>query len=523
MFSIGRTESTYVVPREHPAAGDVRFRADRVLRERVVEVLPPLVEAAFPGPAVCLVERLALDFVFAADTLDDAALAQLWSQEIARGLAAAIRKGENVIHFPNRAAFVAQYVTDVTAGRADRWYYASFDSLAALPSASAIREAIVREPAIAFDVVAELARTKRLRTVINALSDRGAREVWEAAFPTADPASDPSPALVELLLSVWEETVPSGIAPTADRDAIARVALRLATAVIENASAPINAGELQTHIEALLAFAAMLDGAAEPWSLVESIIDADAATAVIRAAARDRITDLATLRFFTHLAAMRADLVTCAASTLPSRFSAPATTAQAAAWAANAAAASKLGVAADEIVASRFAALALLLPPLIDLGLFAAGDEAALRALLAARCAGGKRAREVLTDPIVLLFAGGDAAMRLDQSLDFDAGLRDLTPRARREIHRNVARATHAVMKSLAARLPGFARSSLAHLRANFLAGEGAIRFDGERIDVYLPPLPLALVVRIAGMHGKGFAVPWLPDRVVTLLLPESS
>jgi hypothetical protein len=511
MLSIGRAESMYVVPREHPAPGDLHSRTDRVLRERVVvDVLPRIVDAAFAGPAVCLVERLDVDFAFAADRLDDDALAQLWSQEIARGLATAIRKGESVIQFPNRAAFVAQYVTDVAAGRANgRWYYAPFASLAAVPTASAIREAILREPAIAFAVVAELARTRRLRTVINALSDRGVREVWEAAFPRGDSESDPSPSLVELLLSVWEETVPGGIAATADRSAIARVALRLAAAVLESASAPVNAAELRAHIETLLAFAAMLDGAAEPWSLVESIIDADAATAVIRAAASNRITDLATLRFLTRLSATRADLVTSAASTIRNSFDSATVTA------------AKTRVAAEnDIVASRFAALALLLTPLIDLGLLAAEDEGVLRVLLAARCAGRKSAHQVLDDPIALLFAGGDAMMRFDESTHFPAELRDLiTP----QLDRRVARAAHAIMQSFAARLPGFARSSPAHLRRNFLTGEGAIRFDRERIDVYLPTLPLGLVVRIAGMHGRGFAVPWLPDRVVTMLLPESA
>ncbi|MEA2236356.1 MAG: hypothetical protein QOC81_1080 [Thermoanaerobaculia bacterium] len=522
MFSIGRAQSMYVVPREHAAAGDIRSRVDRVLRERVLEVLTPIVDAAFTGPAVCLIERLDLDFAFAVDALDDDALAQLWSQEMARGLAAAISKGERVIQFPNRAAFVAQYVIDAAAGRANgRWYYAPFASLAALPTASAIREAITREPDIAFAVVAELARTKRLSTVINALSDRGAREVWESAFPESDSTSDPSPSLIELLLSVWEETVRHDITHT-DRGTIARVALRLAAAVLEIAPPSVNAAALRTHIDALLAFAAMLDGTAEPWSLVESIVAGDAAAAVIRAAASDRITDLATLRFLTRLGATRADLVTCAASTIASRFSAQATATPDDAIANGSGvqrASTPRGSIASDIVASRFAALSLLLSPLIDLGLFAAEDEAAQRVLLAARCAGRKHARDVFSDPIALLFAGGDAAMRLDERRDFDSELRGLTTTGARR----VAHAVRTLMQSLAARLPGFARSSPAHLRENFLAGEGAIRFDRERIDVYLPPLPLGLVVRIAGMHGRGFAVPWLPDRVVTLLLPESA
>src|SRR5687767_4072676 len=134
MFNIGRAESVYIVPREHPAADDIRMRGDRVLREGLPEVLPRIVEAAFPGMAVWLVERLDVDLAFAADTLDDDALAVVWSQEIVRSLAHALHKREQVLCFETRAAFVAQYVADLAAGRAQgRWYYAPFASLAALP------------------------------------------------------------------------------------------------------------------------------------------------------------------------------------------------------------------------------------------------------------------------------------------------------------------------------------------------------------------------------------------------------
>src|SRR5438128_1796567 len=297
MFSIGRAESVYVVPREHSAAGELRARADRALSRGMADVLPALVEATFPGPAVWLVERLDVDFAFAAGALDDDDLVRVWSREIVRGLARATSRGDRVLHFPSRAALIAQYVVDLAAGRAGgRWYYEQFASLAALPAASAIREAIVREPAIAFDVVSELARAKRLRLVIDALSDRGAREVWEAAFPPDDTLSEASPALVARLLAAWEDAMPAG----SSASAAARIALRLAGAVLESTPEPRRAAELRAHIDALLAFAEMLAATAEPWSLVEAIVAGNAAEAVVRAATRDRITDLPTLRFFTR-------------------------------------------------------------------------------------------------------------------------------------------------------------------------------------------------------------------------------
>lgn len=514
MLTIGRAESLYVVPRRHAAAESLRRRADDVLRERVPEMLPALVAAAFPDSAVCLVERIGVDFAFAAGAFDDEELARRWSREIVRALDAALRKGEDVLHFPTRAAFVASYVADRAAGRADgRWYYRAFDSLSALPAASALRVAIVREePDVALAILRELARLGRLNRVIETLSDAGALEVWEAAFAEPRTSCEPSSELITQLLASWETALPRGIRD--DRAGLARAALRLAAAVLGGVAGlrgyevvgpdDVAPTVLRGHIEAMLRFAAMLHDVDDPWALVEAIVEGDAAAAVLRSATRERITDLSTLRFFTKLAATRADLVTCAASTLRSSQQ-PATTHPDA-----------------ELAGSRFPALALLLPPLVDLEILAGDEDAPLRALLLAACAGDNRLREVVSDPILRLFCG-----------ERDIALEDLTAvDAERDL--NITEAAESVLRAFAARLPGFANSSPAHLRANFLEGDGAIRFAPaplppalcalppyQTIDVYLPSLPLALVLRIAGVDSKQFTVPWLPGQVITLHLPE--
>lgn len=74
-------------------------------------------------------------------------------------------------------------------------------------------------------------------------------------------------------------------------------------------------------------------------------------------------------------------------------------------------------------------------------------------------------------------------------------------------------------MANFAARLFGFAGSSFVYLYENFCAGAGLIRADGDRIVVDLPPVPLEVVLRMAGFHEREVAPPWLDGRIVVLRL----
>jgi hypothetical protein len=74
-------------------------------------------------------------------------------------------------------------------------------------------------------------------------------------------------------------------------------------------------------------------------------------------------------------------------------------------------------------------------------------------------------------------------------------------------------------LRKFAQGLIGFGDSSLAHLRDNFLTGGGQMRVDDESISVRLPSVPLQLVLRIAGWHGREYEVPWLAPRIVRIRL----
>ncbi|HXH95277.1 MAG TPA: hypothetical protein VNN25_27125, partial [Thermoanaerobaculia bacterium] len=156
-------------------------------------------------------------------------------------------------------------------------------------------------------------------------------------------------------------------------------------------------------------------------------------------------------------------------------------------------------IATNTMIGSAFAGYALLLPIIAELE---PPLERAARELVLAKCAA---ADDVFLDAILQLVQGDD--------------VEDETTRSDDELE-TIA---NEVLASFGNRIPGFARSSAAHLRENFLDGTGAIRFERERIEILLPHVPLALLLRMFGVHGKTFALPWLPERTITLLMPEDA
>ena len=78
----------------------------------------------------------------------------------------------------------------------------------------------------------------------------------------------------------------------------------------------------------------------------------------------------------------------------------------------------------------------------------------------------------------------------------------------------------NAVLKGFARRLLGFHWSSAGYLYHNFLEGTSTVQIEGGRIEVQLPLCPLHVLLRLAGLDGQSYTVPWLNDAQVTLALP---
>lgn len=94
-----------------------------------------------------------------------------------------------------------------------------------------------------------------------------------------------------------------------------------------------------------------------------------------------------------------------------------------------------------------------------------------------------------------------------------------LAPRAGATLDLTWSLVARAVSREFALRLVGFAWSSAGHLSQNFLGGSAGVRIGREDVDVQLSGVPLALVLRMAGINGLRFNVPWLNDRQISLSL----
>jgi hypothetical protein len=75
------------------------------------------------------------------------------------------------------------------------------------------------------------------------------------------------------------------------------------------------------------------------------------------------------------------------------------------------------------------------------------------------------------------------------------------------------------VLRRFARGLIGFSDSSEQHLRDNFLSGAGRVRVMEEQLTVWLPSVPLQLVLRIAGWHGREYETTWFAQRTVRIWL----
>ena len=76
-----------------------------------------------------------------------------------------------------------------------------------------------------------------------------------------------------------------------------------------------------------------------------------------------------------------------------------------------------------------------------------------------------------------------------------------------------------ALMRAFARRLMGFDQSSLEYLYHNFLAGTSTVHVQQDLLEVQLPCSPLHVILRMAGVDGQSYALPWLNDIQVSLAL----
>jgi len=248
LATVDCVRNVYLLPREHRAPGEVRDRLDRAAREAVASAVRAVLSSvAAPGDErVWFIRRLDLDFALNSGA-DPAPLVRAWAGCLAGALAARLAAGpddENVVVFPSREAFVARYLADRACGSSlPKWYYGEFDSLTVLPTGTAIRTALAREPERVAGVLRQLARGRALELVLRALSVSDAHAVWRMLAPGGGPGPVSTTAVEALLAALPRAGLRPGDSPT-PHDAI-----RWFVAVAPDGTTP---EELHRAVERLL-------------------------------------------------------------------------------------------------------------------------------------------------------------------------------------------------------------------------------------------------------------------------------
>jgi hypothetical protein len=209
-LNIHRLHALYLVPADHPSPDTVRSKFDGIAHRKLRDAVASAVSRALPDSAadIWLIRSLKLDVDLNLDSSDEQ-LANRWAQQAAASLAAVLdceADAHEVLHFPNRAAYLARFLLDLVEGSAwGKWYYRSFEGLRPLPLSAALRTVICHQSATGRNALLQMSGPG-LRKVLAALTDHDGKRILNeiAEDPTSNQALIPE-KINPLLLN---QTVP---------------------------------------------------------------------------------------------------------------------------------------------------------------------------------------------------------------------------------------------------------------------------------------------------------------------------
>jgi hypothetical protein len=192
-LEIGCLAARYLVAADHPAPQQVKSRLDGIMGRD----LPRKLERAFAArfseqdQSIWIIRQINLKSTVNV-TADADSISRTLAAQLAQNLDAAIHDGNqnNVRYFPNRAAYLASFLSDLAFDAARRqWYYESFEGLNALPRSAALRTAICAELETGKSALNLLAAAE-LIALVQCLTGADARVVLER-LAQAGPAGAP--------------------------------------------------------------------------------------------------------------------------------------------------------------------------------------------------------------------------------------------------------------------------------------------------------------------------------------------
>lgn len=473
-----------------------------------IDVAGALARADLPEPdGLWFIDRLDARACGRGD-LGGPAVAELLAGQIARAVRAVLDGGpgqEGVRWFPDRPAYLAQWLVDLSRGQAQhRWEYAQFGDAAFSP---ALRERAGAEPALVLTALrslprAELDRLLGLLTpadaaaVVHALAcgtrpadRRGLARVTASLWRTGRLPRDPRTATLAVLLALDADPPgPDDAAAARDLTLLCTALRDLDPAARDRLLAAVRAGDgraLAAYGQSVVAAAFASWPAADRHDTVTALTD-DHAGEPRAEAARTALGGV-----FLLLPLLAELPLADATSRWPDSPGAAA-----AAVTGALATGAVLGVGTD-VLADSWTRLALGLPA--DIAEHTVGWS--------------QRVTRRDSDRLVRRFAPLVAHRELAATGDLAERSLLLDPPLAPPLASAVRVAAAVLTRELSHRLPGQAQAGIDHLRRNVLTFGATVRADDDAITVTLDPPPLGVLLSLTGMNRRRFIMPATGER----------
>jgi len=556
-FTVGRWSGTYHVPREISDVRSLQLRLDSIVADHLGLVCQSFLEQALHSsdPSVWRVRALSLNFSLDAGFFDAHGVAREWGHSLASEILSIVegeQLSDSILRFPNRAAYLARFLSDLASGRAwGKWYYEEFSDLQILSIRQAICSIFLRGDPPPVELLLQIASIGQLESLLGALREDDARLIFNLCFDSASSLSRPDnlQKWAGIVLELWNSAPLRASSYSENRFGDA---LRLLARTLSRHPAGEGDVELQAVIHGLLELRQVLLQIGKP-SLMESLFEClgafDVQSAVEIAARCGAHNPAAALSFFAELiqgdvtwAQQAAAVILCESNRR--NFLTPS------------------NISEGESFLSSFGGIFLLGPSLVDLHLEEIACVAAessespektagvLRHLSAAKCFGRERFADCCDDPALRLFTGFDGTSFRQALEDLDvqqlnlAGAHDLLSQILLDSPESFAPnvsyfslsglwpefeldskldslftlVSRAALRHFSRKLFGFESSSPGYIYENFLSGISEIRRAGDRLEVRLPQSPLSMILRMSGLQDQRYVLPWLKGMEVWLL-----
>ena len=268
---IGCFRPEYLIPAGHPDPHRLKRRLDETFERLLPEVLQATLRSwvSDSDESIWLIRRLDVPLVVSSAWSGERS-ARRFAEEVSRAIAQSVAAGgEDVIQFPNRAAYLARFLSDLAAGQAwGKWYYEAFRGLRVLPLSSALRSAICDAPLAGLNALLLLPERSAAR-VLESLTASDARQVLEH-LPGNGGTDAPTFAFDRL----WEAWLSRGIELSSiDQEPTEALGLYLEVCRRQ----PVAGATVKAMAKAMVRMARLLDGSVTSESLLDALTKCDGA------------------------------------------------------------------------------------------------------------------------------------------------------------------------------------------------------------------------------------------------------